>query len=213
MPAPALTRRQFLGVTTIAGGGLLLGIRLESLGLAREAGAAESLAPVELNAFIRMLPDGRVTIVAKNPEVGQGVKTMLPMLIAEELDVDWKSVTIEQAPLDTNKFQNQFAGGSTATPNHWLPMRQVGAAARAMLVSAAASTWSVPESECRTASGAVLHPASKRRLAYGQVLAKAATLTPPALDSVPLKEQKDFKLIGTRVPGVDNRAIVTGRPL
>ena len=213
MTTPILTRRQFLGVTTLAGGGVLFGVRLESLGLAREAGAAEPAAPTSLNAFIRMTPDGRVTIVAKNPEVGQGVKTMLPMLIAEELDVDWKSVTVEQAPLDTNKFQNQFAGGSTATPNHWLPMRQVGAAARAMLVSAAAATWGVPESECRTASGAVLHTASKRSLAYGKLLAKAATLTPPALETVPLKDSKDFKIIGTRVPGVDNRAIVTGRPL
>lgn len=206
-------RRSFLRVTAIAGGGILLGSYLKVLEPAEafaETGAAGEFAP---NAYIRMTPDGLVTIIAKNPELGQGVKTMLPMLIADELDVEWKNVRIEQAPLDTTKYQAQSAGGSTATPTNWLPMRRVGAAGRAMLVTAAAQTLGVPESELTTEAGVVKHAKSNRSVAYTKLLDKAATLTPPALDSVKLKDPKEFRIIGTRVPSVDNHAIVTGTPL
>ena len=209
-------RRQFLKVSAIAGGGIMFGSYLSSGGVEDALAAVPGRVPApafEPNAFIRITPDGIVTIVAKNPEIGQGVKTMLPMLIAEELDVDWKNVRIEQASLDTNRFQGQSAGGSTATPNNWLPMRRVGASARAVLVTAAAQTWSVPEAECETSAGVVRHRASGRTLSYGELTSKAATLTAPALDQVPLKDPKDFRIIGTRVPSVDNHAIVTGKPL
>jgi isoquinoline 1-oxidoreductase subunit beta len=207
---PMINRREFLRVTAVAGGGVLFASYLEPLGVARAAQPAADFIP---NAFIRITPDGMVTILAKNPEIGQGVKTMLPMLIAEELDVEWKNVRVEQAPLDTAKFTGQSAGGSTATPNNWLPMRRVGAAARAMLVAAAAQTWGVAEAECETTSGEVRHPASRRRLTYGQLVERAATVTAPDLETVRLKDTKHFRIIGTRVPGVDNHGIVTGQPL
>jgi isoquinoline 1-oxidoreductase beta subunit len=214
---PQVDRRAFLRVTALAGGGLMFGSFLE-FGETASAFAATlggGAAETALGNYVRITPDGIVTIIAKNPEIGQGVKTMLPMLIADELDVDWKNVRVEQAMLDTVKYQPaQSAGGSTATPNNWLPQRRVGAAARAMLVTAAAQTWNVPETELETSSGVVRHKASGRTIAYGQLLEKAATVTPPALDDkLPLKDPKNFKIIGTKVPGVDNHSIVTGKKL
>jgi isoquinoline 1-oxidoreductase beta subunit len=205
-----VSRRQFLRVTAVAGGGILLGTSARRV---RGVAPLSAQGAAELNAYIRIMPDGAVTIMAKNPEIGQGVKTMLPMIIADELDVDWKDVTTEQASLDTTKFTAQSAGGSEATPNNWLPMRQVGAAGRAVLVSAAASIWGVPEAECETAAGVVHHRASGRSARYGTLLAKAATVTPPALETVPLKDPRDFRIIGKPVRGVDNHAIVTGKPM
>lgn len=212
METTQVNRRQFLQVSAIAGGGVLLATSFEPLGRL-DALAATPVADFSPNAYIRMTPDGIVTIIAKNPEIGQGVKTMLPMLIAEELDVEWSKVRIEQGDFDTNKYQSQSAGGSTATPNNWLPMRRVGAAGRAVLVAAAAQTWGVPEAECTTSAGAVLHASSRRRLEYTALLDKAATLAAPALESVTLKDPKDFRIIGTPVKSVDNQSIVTGKPI
>ena len=209
-------RRQFLRVSALAGGGVLLATYIEPFANAdaKLAGAAAPAADFMPNAFIRIAPDGIITIIAKNPEIGQGVKTMLPMLIADELDADWSQVRIEQGKLDTVNYQpRQSAGGSTATPSNWTPMRRVGAAGRAMLVTAAAQTWNVPESELTTRAGMVIHQASNRRISYGELAAKAATLPAPSLESVKLKDPKDFTIIGKGVPGVDNHAIVTGKPL
>ena len=206
-----LSRRTFLRASAIAGGGVLLSSFWEPLEAATTK-PASTPEPV-LNAFIRIRPDGSVTIASKNPEIGQGVKTMLPMLIADELDVEWKQVRVEQVDLDSKRFENQWSGGSQAVPNNWLPMRRVGAAGRAMLVAAAAKTWNVPESELSTSKGKVLHKKTGRSIGYGQLAAAAATVTPPDLATVKLKEPSEFTIIGTPVPGVDNRAIVTGKPI
>ncbi|MEO5818638.1 MAG: molybdopterin cofactor-binding domain-containing protein [Gemmatimonadaceae bacterium] len=210
--AARVTRRDFLRVSAIAGGGILLASYLEPLNAAESLGTF-SAANATLNAFIRITPDGIITITAKNPEVGQGVKTMLPMLIAEELDVEWKNVRIEQAPLDTKNFQGQVAGGSTATPANWLPMRRVGAAGRAMLVAAAAQTWGVPVAECETAKGVVRHAASNRSMSYGDLATTAASVAAPDLTTIPLKDPKTFTIIGRPTRGVDTRAVVTGVPM
>ncbi|MEO8449321.1 MAG: xanthine dehydrogenase family protein molybdopterin-binding subunit [Gemmatimonadota bacterium] len=212
MSMPTVNRRAFLRVTAIAGGGLLLASYSQPLAAKRRA-AGTAPAPFEPNAFIRIAPDGSVTIISKNPEIGQGIKTMLPMLIAEELDVDWKSITIEQADGDQAKYGRQFAGGSAATPINYDEHRRMGAAARQMLVAAAAAVWSATESECATKSGVVTHRATGRTMSYGDLVAKAATMTAPELKSVRLKDPKDFTIIGTAVSGVDNPKLVTGKRL
>lgn len=211
MTATTLNRRAFLHVTAVAGGGILLGTHYRPA--AASARAAFAAAPFEPNAFIRIGADGAVTILAKNPEIGQGVKTALPMLIADELDVTWEQVTIEQADADPSRYGRQFAGGSLATPMNYDELRRVGAAGRQMLRAAAAATWGVPVGECETSAGTVHHRASARQLGYGDLAAKAATMPPPDLATVPVKDPRDFRIIGTPRSGVDNPALVVGKPL
>ena len=211
----SLNRRQFLRVTSLAGGGLLLGAWLDfgRDGVLEAAEAPNAAGEFSPNAFIRIAPNGVVTIMAKNPEVGQGIKTMLPMLIAEELDVDWTAITIEQAMSEPAKYGSQVAGGSTATPVNWEPLRKAGAAGRQMLVAAAAQAWSVPAAECTTASGVVYHRASKRQMTYGALATAAAAMPAPDMATVVLKDPKTFKIIGKPMSGVDNQKVVTGQPL
>jgi len=210
-PAITASRRLVLKAALGTGGGLMLCFFLPTgADAAPGKAAATEFTP---NAFITIGADGKVTLVAMNPEMGQGTKTSLPMLIAEELDVDWANVHIVQADSEPTKYGRQFSGGSRATPIHWDQLRRVGAVGRAMLVAAAAQTWKVAAAVCTTEPGQVVHGASGRRIAYGDLIAVAATLPVPDPKTVALKEPKDYRIIGTAQRQVDQAAIVTGQPL
>ena len=205
--ADSMSRRTFLSVSVAAGGGLMLNCALPDL--AHANGEAKSAT---LNLFVRIATDGIVTIMAKNPEIGQGIKTMLPMLIAEELDVDWKNVRTEQAKFNP-AYGPQFAGGSFATPMNWDPARRIGAAGRQLLIAAAAKTWGVPAADCETTVGTVRHKTSGKTLSYGALAVKAASLPAPDPKTVVLKDPKDYRIIGKFTGGVDSPKIVKGEPI
>ena len=205
-------RRAILKASLLAGGGLALEALIPAPVRALGGVGGKPDTVVALSAFVAVAPDGVVTIVAKNPEIGQGVKTSLPMMIADELDCAWSQVRISQADVDKHRYGEQVAGGSTATPANWLPMRRLGAAARAMLLEAAAAKWEVSSGELTTSKGRIFHAASGRSLGYGQVASAAAKLTPPELTSVPLKDPPQFTIIGQRIVGVDSSRIVQGKP-
>jgi isoquinoline 1-oxidoreductase subunit beta len=201
-------RREFLKVSLLAGGGLLLSADVGRMGEASAEGAA--FTP---NAFIRITPDNLVTIIGKNPECGQGVRTSLPTIIAEELGVDLQKVKVEQGDSDEGKYGVQAAGGSTATPRNWDDLRRVGATGRVLLVGAAAQKWGVPEAELEAEAGVVHHKASGRKATYGELASAAAALPVPDPKTVALKDPKTYKQIGKAISGVDNPAIVRGKPL
>jgi isoquinoline 1-oxidoreductase beta subunit len=207
-----MNRRSFLQTSVMAGGGLALGLYDFANDGPEAMAQGQSLGDLSPLAFVSIATDGTITLMARSPEVGQGVKTMLPMMIAEELDADWSKVRVQQADLD-DRYGGQSAGGSTSTQGNYMPMRRVGAACRQMLVSAAASRWNVPAAECTTEMGHVKHAASRRSLGYGELSADASALPPPTMDAVKLKDPKDFKILGKAHANVDNHEIVTGKPL
>jgi isoquinoline 1-oxidoreductase beta subunit len=212
-PSRTLNRREFLRVSSAAGGGLVLSMFLPASGWGQPATSLDDTTKqFTPNAFIKITPENIITILAKNPETGQGVKTSLPMIVAEELDADMSTIVVEQAGL-RGDVGPQFAGGSRSTPDNYMRLRQAGAVARAMLVEAAAQTWGVPASELTTEKGKVIHAASGRSLTYGELATKAATLPVPDEKTVRLKKEGEFRVMGSRVGGVDNPAIVTGKRL
>ncbi len=212
-PANEVSRRDFIRVSSLAGGGFLLSLGLPAQGFGQGDAALDHTARIFTpGPFIRITPENIVTILAKNPETGQGVKTSLPMIVAEELDADFSTIVIEQATL-RDDVGAQFAGGSRSTPDNYMMLRRAGATARAMLIAAAAKTWSVRTDELTTDNGRVIHAATGRSLTYGELATTAATLPVPDERDVRLKSEGEFRVLGSRVSGVDNPAIVAGTAL
>ncbi|MCI0749685.1 MAG: xanthine dehydrogenase family protein molybdopterin-binding subunit [Nevskiales bacterium] len=209
-----VSRRSFLKTSAATGGGLLLSFYLPGpldSAHAADASAAQAFAP---NAFIRIARDGGVNLIMSYVEMGQGTYTSIPMLIAEELEVELRQVRLEAAPADDRRYMNPFfrsqaTGGSTSVRSAWQPLRQAGATARVMLISAAAQTWKVDVSSCRAEKGEVIHGPSGRRLRYGALADTAATL--PVPERVTLKAPRDFKLIGTSARRLDSPDKVNGK--
>jgi isoquinoline 1-oxidoreductase beta subunit len=206
------SRRSFLKTSALASGGMLISFNLFN------ACKSDVAPPIDIsqlnyndfNAFIRISNEGKVTIFSPNPEIGQGVKTSMPMLIAEELDVPWEDVFVVQGKLDTKNYQRQVAGGSQSIRFGWEPLRQTGATAKQMLVNAAAARWGVDASECSAKLGIITN-ANGDKLGYGDVVLEAAALEVP--ENVTLKEPKDFTIIGSGKSNVDIDEIITGKPL
>lgn len=208
----AMNRRAFLKVSALAGGGMMLSFSW--LAGCKPTPEEVSNLPKEwfdLNSYIKIGDNGVVTLMAPNPEFGQNVKTSLPMMLAEELDIDWKDVIVEQADFYPERFERQFTGGSLAMQMAWKPLRTAGATARQMLVNAAAQAWQVPAAEITTKDGVLHHKASGKEAGYGEIASQAAGL--PVPEEVPLKKVGDFKIIGNSKKNVEGLNIVTGKPL
>ena len=196
-----LSRRSFVGAGVAGAAGLVIGFYLPHRG----ASEKDSFSP---NAYLRISPENKITIIVPRSEMGQGVRTALPMILAEELEADWKQIDIEQAGAST-LFGDQTTGGSASIRTTWDPMRKAGATAREMLISAAALTWGVPRSSCTAEAGQIKHAGSSRSASYGDLAKKASTLPIPT--DVPLKPSKDYKIVGQRLPRVDSPAKVKGQ--
>ena len=198
-----LSRREFVAAGVAAGAGLVIGFYLPH----KSGSQQESFSP---NAYLRITPDNKITIVVARSEMGQGVRTALPMILAEELEADWKLIEIEQAGAST-LYGDQTTGGSASIRTTWDPMRKAGASAREMLISAAALTWNVPRSTCTAENSHIKHAATNRSLSYGELVGKAATLPIPT--DVTLKQSKDYKIVGQRLPRLDSPRKVKGEAI
>ncbi|RIV42229.1 xanthine dehydrogenase family protein molybdopterin-binding subunit [Flagellimonas pelagia] len=205
-------RRAFIRNTGLASGGLVLGFNwLASCKMTPEQVNSLPKEWFDLNGFLKVGDNGLVTIMSPNPEIGQNVKTAMPMIVAEELDVAWKDVIVEQAPLNTDIFTRQLAGGSQSIRQGWESLRMAGATARQMLKEAAAQAWQVPVSEITTKEGQLMHEASGKSAGYGEMASAATAIEVP--EEVELKDINTFSIIGTNKKNVDGPKIVTGQPL
>jgi isoquinoline 1-oxidoreductase beta subunit len=209
----ANSRRNFLKWGALTTGGLVLGFKWSDAAepTATVFSSALAEADIAINNYLTIGTNGIVTIFSPNPELGQNIMTSFPMIVAEELEADWKQVKVLQAPLDTKRFDRQLTGGSGAVPHSWMLLRKAGATAKAMLITAAATRWRVPAAECTAEQGFVHHKASGKKLGFGELAEDAAKIPVPT--NVILKDRKDFKLIGTAVKNVANNDILTGKPL
>jgi isoquinoline 1-oxidoreductase subunit beta len=206
----AVNRRAFLKTSAAGGAALLIGFHLPAHASTDDPAQAQEKPPINpLNAWVRITPDNRVTLIMAKSEMGQGIMTALPMILAEELSLDWKQVTIEQAPTDP-KLYDLGTGGSGSVFGSWLPLRQAGAAAREMLIAAAAKHWEVGTDTCRVENGYVLHGHPERSYKYGELVADAAQLPIPNFNKVPLKNSRDFTIIGKDTHRVDGVLKATG---
>lgn len=205
------SRRDFLKMSAITGGGLILGFNWFNTD-ANAATFFTSVAPgdINFNSYLSIATDGTITILSPNPELGQNIITSFPMVVAEELEADWKRVKVVQANLD-NKFDRQLTGGSGAVPHSWKLLRNAGATAKFMLIEAAAKKWKVSASDCYASESFVIHRPSGKKIAFGDLAEAASKIPVPT--NVKLKDRKDFKLIGTSLKNVENQKIVTGKPL
>uniref|UniRef100_Q023F8 Aldehyde oxidase and xanthine dehydrogenase, molybdopterin binding n=1 Tax=Solibacter usitatus (strain Ellin6076) TaxID=234267 RepID=Q023F8_SOLUE len=219
-----LGRRSILRATALAGGGMMLGLfsrnaraQAPAQGPGRGAPPAPGggrggfvRTPLSPANFVSISPDGIASIGSPNTEMGQGSFNLLPMMVAEELDIDWKNVKIVRTGVGP-QFGGQFTAGSTATPSNWVPMRQIGGAVRSMLIAAAAQNWGVPAAECSTTPGRVVHTDSNRSAGYGELAAKAATMPVPDFSTLKFKDAKDYKIIGTTTLGGETKDIIRGK--
>lgn len=207
----SMGRRSFLKTMALGGGGLMVGFSWMSA-LAGDSDIENLPDEIfDINAYIQIAPDGTVTILSPNPEIGQNVKTSMPMIVAEELDVDWEQVKVEQAPLNTSKYTRQLAGGSQSIRQGWDSLRMAGATARYLLVAAAAKKWGVNANSLTTADGVITNSKTGDSIGYGEVASEAVNI--PVPEEVPLKDPDNFKLIGKYIKNVDGKEIVTGKPL
>lgn len=205
-------RRLFIKNTSMAGGGLVLGFSwLASCKMSPEAAAQLPKEWFKINGYLKIADNGQVTILSPNPEGGQNVKTSMPMIVADELGVDWKDVIVEQAPLDTDAFSFQYLGGSQSIRRGWEGLRMAGASAKAMLVAAAAAAWQVTKEEITASNGILTHSGSDKSASFGEMASIASTMQVP--EEVQLKNNKEFTIIGTSQKNVDAKKIVTGKPL
>ena len=207
--ASVVNRRDFLKKGAAGGAALVIGFHLSPGTFADQAQDQEKKTPNPFDAWVRITPDNRVTLVLGKSEMGQGVYTSLPMILAEELCVDWKQVHVEQAPTNP-KIYDLGTGGSGSVKDSWLPLRQAGAAAREMLIAAAAKKWEVGTDTCKAKNGYVVHGHPERSFHYGELVADASKLPIPNLHKVPLKNSNDFTIVGTEMHRLDAAAKSSG---